>query len=229
MEFLIISIFLFIILIILFFVFQINIKKIKQIGKIEKLDKLTNAFPENKEVAKSILKKLNNETVEITENKDSQASFYFVATNRILIANISNSYTRIQTIAHECLHSIQNKTILWFQYIYSNLCNLYYLILIGLTVFGIVKNQLFQMVILTLVFFIQYVVRSFLEIDAMTKAKYVAKEYMEENNLGTKEERQEIINNYDKLNELGIKTVCYKIFSNQIIKLIIYSIICYIF
>ena len=37
------------------------------------------------------------------------ASLYIVATNTILISNIKDTFTRVQTIAHECLHSIQNK------------------------------------------------------------------------------------------------------------------------
>ena len=50
--------------------------------------------------------------MKVEENGDNEASLYIAVTNKILIANISNTYTRIQTIAHECLHSIQNKKII---------------------------------------------------------------------------------------------------------------------
>ena len=72
---------------------------------------------------------------------------------------------------------------------------------------------------------VQYVIRSMLETDAMMKAKYVAKEYLEENNICTKEEVEKIINEYDKLNDIGIKMVNYNICTNNFIKIIIYSLI----
>ena len=38
------------------------------------------------------LKKLNNEKVKIEESSDNEASLYIAVTNKILIANISNTY-----------------------------------------------------------------------------------------------------------------------------------------
>ena len=37
------------------------------------------------------------------------------------IANINKTCTRIQTIAHECVHSIQNRKLLMFNFIFSML------------------------------------------------------------------------------------------------------------
>ena len=69
-------------------------------------------------------------------------------------------------------------------------------------------------------------IRNFLETDAMTKAKYLAKEYMEENKLTSKGNIDIIIKEYDKLNDLGIKATCYSLISKEIIKIIIYAIVC---
>ena len=55
---------------------------------------------------------VNNENVKVEEDKDSEASLYIAITNKISIANIQKTYTRIQTLAHECLHSIQDRKLL---------------------------------------------------------------------------------------------------------------------
>ena len=73
--------------------------------------------------------------------------------------------------------------------------------------------------------YIYYFVRSYLENDAMIKARFLAKEYMEGENISNKNEIEDIIQEYDKLNKLGIKTVNYSLFSNTIIKTIILSLI----
>ena len=59
----------------------------------------------------------------------------------------------------------------------------------------------------------------------MIKARFLAKDYMEAVNISTKDEIQEIIQEYDKLNNLGIKTVNYSLFSKTIFKTIILCLI----
>ena len=166
--------------IIMFIVFEINFKKIKQAGQNEELDKLSQKFPDNKEICETILKKLNNTKVQIKESNEKEASLYIAITNTILIANIKNSYTRIQTIAHECLHSIQNRKVLIFNFIYSNIYILSFVVFTVLALFKIIENKLLFGAILIIMSFIYYMIRSFLEMDAMTKAEFLAKEYMEE-------------------------------------------------
>ena len=73
---------------------------------------------------------------------------------------------------------------------------------------------------------IHYCIRSMLETDAMTKARFIAKEYFEENNVCDKEVIERIVTEYDKLNDIGIKMVNYQILVNNILKVIIYSVIC---
>ncbi len=86
-----------------------------------------------------------------------------------------------------------------------------------------------QIVILALLSFFYYVVRSFLETDAMTKAPYLAKEYMldyiAKSPICTKEEVEEIIKQYHKINHLGIPATNYILMVNCIIKIIIYILI----
>lgn len=215
-------------LIILCFILGINIKKVKEIAKNKELDELTNSFPENIEIFKSILDKLGNKDVQIKEEKESKTSLYVVVNNTITIANIRNSFTRIQTIAHECIHSMQSKKMLWFNFVYTNIYGLYFIVIAILTIFKVITNQEMFFCILIIMGFVHYFIRSMLETDAMTKARYVAKEYLQENNICDTENINKIVNEYDKLNDIGIKLVNYSIFAKNILKVIIYSIICVI-
>lgn len=215
-------------LIILCFVLGINIKKVKEIAENKELDELTNSFPENIEICKSILDKLGNTDVQIKEEKESKTSLYVVVNNTITIANIRNSFTRIQTIAHECIHSMQNRKMLWFNFVYTNIYGLYFIVTVILTIFKVITNQEMFLSILIIMGFVHYFIRSMLETDAMTRARYVAKEYLQDNNICGKEDLNRIVNEYDKLNDIGIKLVNYSIFAKNILKVIIYSIICMI-
>ena len=224
MEYLIIVLSCIVFLIILKFAWKIkikDIKKLKEIGYSKELNEITNKLPENKEICKTILKKLNNETVNIKESENNTASFYLVLNNTILIANIKNTFTRVQTIAHECLHSVQNKRTLLFNFIYSNIYFIYFVVICILSILGIVKQGMLHIFIITLLGIIYYAIRSYLEMDAMTKARPLAKEYMEEEGSLSKEEQKTILENYDKINEIGIKMTNYRLIISITIKIIV--------
>ena len=208
-----------------------NIKKIKSLGFSKELNEITNKLPENKVVCEEILKILhNNQKVKVVENQDknAKASLYIVATNTISIANIKDSCTRIQTIAHECIHSIQNKKILLFNFIYSNIYIMYFGMICVLTFFNKIQNQMLQVYILTLLSFIYYKVRSFLETDAMTRAPYLANEYMIKSMRLKKDEIEKIMNTYIEINNIGIKMVNLQFLAKCIVKIVIYCCICLI-
>lgn len=228
MDFAIIIIISLIFLVILKIIFGYKIKKLKEIGKDEKLDEISKKYPSNLELCKSYLKKLNNENVKIEENNEAQASLYIAISNKIVIANIQNTYTRIQTIAHECLHSIQDKKILMFNFIFSNIYIIYYITICILAMFKMLNNKSIYLNILFLLSMIYYLVRVYLENDAMIKARFLAKEYMEEAKISSKEEIQELVAGFDKINNMGIKCINYNFFLGAIIKIIIYCLICLI-
>lgn len=222
---LIIAIVLMLIIMILKIIFKINFKELKQLEKNEYLDKITDKFPENIEICKEILKKLKNEDVKIEENKESKTSLYIAVTNKIIIANLKNSYSRIQTIAHECVHSIQSKNLLFFNFIFSNIYLMYYVLSIIFTVLGVFKNTLLQVMILFVLSFIYYVIRSYLETNAMTKAEFVAKEYIEESKKCISKEKEELVDEYTNINKVGIIAYNYILFANCMLKIVIYCMI----
>lgn len=216
---------------VLYIVFNINIKKIKEYTKNTPLNEITNKFPENKEICKTILKKLKNEKVKIKENEDknNKTSLYVAISDTIFIANIKESFTRIQTIAHECIHSVQSRRLLLFNFIYSNIYMLYFGIALILTIFGIIKNTYIQIIILTLMSFIYYIIRSYLETDAMIKARYVAEDYMKEyikkEKVCSEEDIEKICNKYDEINPIGIPTYNFMLALNCIVKVMVYTLI----
>ena len=223
LEYIIIICLLIVVLAILYFILEINFKKVKEYVENKKLKEIADKFPDNINICKTILKDLNNENVKIEEDKEGKTSLYLVTSNKIIIASNKDIFTRIQTIAHECLHSIQSKKMLLFNYIYSNLYIIYFILISILTIFKIVNNY-----ILTILGLVYFFIRSALEYDAMIKARYLAKEYMEKCNVCTKEEIGEIIDGYDTINNIGIKGSNLSLLCSVIIKIIIYCVICII-
>jgi len=230
MEYIIILIICLSTVFILKFAFNIKIKdfnKIKQIGYDKQLNEITNKLPTNKEVCEQILKKLKNDNVkiQINDDKNSELSYYMAINNNIIIANINNTFTRIQTIAHECLHSIQDRRILLFNFIFSNIYLLYFLAIVLLTIFRVIKSPMLFLIILIILGIIYYAVRSYLETDAMTKAPYLAREYINEQEILEKEQVETILKNYEELNKVGIPMTNFQLLLSVLSKIIMYIII----
>ena len=138
---------------------------------------------------------------------------------------MKNNYARIQTIAHECLHSCQDRLLLLFNFIFSNINMIYFFVISILTLFKVINNQMLQIVILMLFTLIKFSVRSFLEIDAMTRARFLAKEYMEKKNLCTQDEKKALLKEYEKINKIGIPFVIDNLLTSGLSSVLIYTII----
>ena len=209
-----------------------DIKQIKEIGYDKELNKIASKFPENKEICTKILEKLGNQKVKIEEEKDSKTSLYIAVSDKIIIANIKDTFTRIQTIAHECMHSVQSRTMLLFIFIFSNIFIVYFLAAIFLVIFNVLGGFIFIRIYIG-VAIVSYAVKSYLETDAMTKAFYVAKEYMEEHNseneVVTKEEINLLLNNMEKLNKIGIPLTNFYLLAGFLAKIIFLCVIGLIF
>ena len=225
----IIYLILLIIAIVLFkFLFKINIKKTKEIQQNKKMEEITNRFPENVEIAEDMLEMLEmleNKGVKVEQAKDTKISLYIAITNKISIADMKNNYARIQTIAHECLHSCQDRTLLLFNFIFSNINMIYFFVISILTLFKVINNQMLQIAILMLFTLIKFSVRSFLEIDAMTRARFLAKEYIEEKKLCTDEEKELLLKEYDKINKIGIPFIVDNLLTSGLVRVLVYVIL----
>lgn len=206
-------------------IFKINIKKMKGKKENKELEEITDKFPQNVEVAKTMLEMLDNNSVKIEEAKNTETSLYIAVTNKISIADMKKNYARIQTVAHECIHSCQDRRLLLFNFIFSNINIIYFIIISILTILKVISNQNLQIEILMLFTLIEFSVRSFLEIDAMTKAKYLAKEYMEKIKLCTEEGKNKLLKEYGDINKIGIPFVIDNLLTTALIRVLIYCII----
>ena len=213
--------------IVLAVIFKLNPKRNKKIAENEELNNIAKKFPENINICKSVLKKLNNETVTIEEDKEAKDCLYIAVTNKIVISGTQNNFTRIQTIAHECLHSIQPKRIQIANFIISNVCILYYFVAIVLGVLNILFDNIKMpiLIIYILLEFLRFVIRAYLENDAMIKAKYLAKEYMEEQNVCSKEEIDKLVDGFEQINNMGIKGVNFSLMQDVLSRIIILVIV----
>ena len=214
--------------IILGILFEYNMKEIKKLEKNKELDEISKKYPSNIELCKTYLKKLNNENVIIEENKDNESSLYIAISNKISIANISNTFTRIQTIAHECLHSIQDRKVLLFNFIFSNIYLLYFFTICILAIFKILPYKMLFLTIFTILSLVYCMIRMYLENDAMIKARYLAKEYLEEVKISDDREIKKIVAGFDNINKIGMKVLHYSFILNVFVKILIYSVICLI-
>ena len=226
MEYIIIVVFLIFILILTATIYKFSIKDVKAMAENKELDNIIKKMPSNMEICKAILKKINNETVKTEEDENANTCLYIAMTDKIIIGNLRNNYTRVQTIAHECLHSIQDKRILKFNFIYSNIYLIYFVVTSILALFKILPDKMMFLSILSILSYVYYFIRSYLENDAMIKARFLAKEYMQESKILEKQEIEKVVYEYDKLNNLGIKFTNYDLMFKTVIKIIIFTIIC---
>ena len=216
-------------ILIIYSIMKMNIKEIKKIALEPELNKIAQKYPKNIEIAKSILERLKNRKTKIEENENSEATLYVAIQDKILIGNTHDSYTRIQTIAHECLHSIQDRKMLVFNFIFSNIYFLYFAVICILVIIKKLPNEMMYSNIFLILSFIYYVIRIFLENDAMIKAPYLAKEYMKEQGNATKDEIEKVIHGFEKINKGCIKGTNCSIFIKIMIKLVIFNALALIF
>lgn len=214
-------------LLILKIIFNAKAKDIKKFETDEELEKIVEKLPDNEQLAKIYLQKLNNSTVKIDKWNDEKikTSVYNAMTNTITIGKIDKMYTRIQTVAHECLHSVQPKRILKFNFWFSNINILYFIVLLILTLFRIIEETNIQIFILLMLGIIQYSIKSYLEQDAMTKAKYLVNEYFDTNNDIENTEKEKLLKKYEELNEKAIPFVSYSLIFSELLKILLYLII----
>lgn len=230
MEYIISLIICIVIIVILKFAFNIktgDMKELKKIGYSKELNDITDKLPNNEEVCTAILKQVKNENVKIkvSDNEKDKLTYYMAVTDSIIIANIKNTFTRIQTIAHECAHSIQNRKMLLFNFIFSNIYILYFIVVSVLTILNLIEYKSLQLFILALLGLVYYCIRSYLETDAMTKAPYIAKEYIQYSKRLNGNEIEKVMENYERLNKIGIPMTNFQLVVSTLVKIIIYCII----
>ena len=208
---------------------KMNVKKLEQIALNTELNEIVKKYPNNVEICEYMLRKLENRTTKIEEDINSNSTLYMAVQDKILIGNTHESFSRIQTMAHECLHSIQDKKMLLFNFIYSNLYLMYFFIICILTIIKKLPNETIYSDILLILSFVYYVIRIYLENDAMIKAEYLAKEYMEEQEIDSKDEIKKVLQGFKEINKGIIKGTNCGLFVKIMIKVVIFNTLSLIF
>ena len=206
---------------------NINLKAIKSLDKRDTrhLENVSLAFPSDEEMGKEILNKLNNKDVKIKIEPEYESCLYTIFNNTITIGKFKKDYMKIQTIAHECVHSQQNKRTLWFNFIFTNIYLIYFVIILILEFFNKLPFANVHTIILIFLGIVQYIIRFSLENEAMIKARYIAKEYIEENRILEEDEKKKLLAEYDEVNSIGITFMNFHLISKNIIKDLIYAIV----
>ena len=102
---------------------------------------------------------------------------------------------------------------------------LLYFIIVGIfAITNKIQDSMLYISIMILLSYIYYFIRSYLEDDAMLKARFLAEDYMKEVNISSKEEIENIIKSYDKINDVGIRTVNFQLMLGTLLKTIILTI-----
>lgn len=226
---LIIIVIAFIAIIIVNSMMKINIKELEKIALDKELNTITEKYPKNTEICKILLNKLENKTTKIEEDLNSEATLYIAIQDKISIGNTHESFTRIQTMAHECLHSIQDRKMLIFNFIFSNIYLIYFISICVLTIIKKLPNEMIFSNILLILSFIYYAIRIFLENDAMIKAEFLAKEYMEEQKILSKEDIEKVCKGFRKINNVTIKGTNGDLFVKIMLKVIFFNVLALIF
>ena len=99
---------------------------------------------------------------------------------------------------------------------------IYFILSTIFAITGLVPFSMMQVFILTLLSFIQFSVRGFLETDAMTKSKYLAKDYIEKKGLITKDEEDVLIKEYEYINKIGVPFTLDNLITSLLFKIAVY-------
>jgi len=139
----------------------------------DEISSIVKKIGDNEQVAKEILNYIGNETTEVIKNEDEKikSSFYNCNTDKITIKNTTDleDCSRVVHIAHECIHSIQEKKLLKAHFIFSNIQILYFL---GIFIYFFYNRDLELRLSLLLVQVFIFIATFFMKIVLESDATY---------------------------------------------------------
>jgi hypothetical protein len=143
------------------------------------LTEISDKFCSNEVVCKQILELQNNKTTKIKLDKDIKNNYYVFITDTIYLSDKEvnkRSYQRICGIAHECIHSIQNKILQGINFALSNIELIVFVISFICIILKFNINIVFYFYIILNI--ISAIPRVVLEIDATLRSINLCKKYI---------------------------------------------------
>ncbi|MDD2376877.1 MAG: zinc metallopeptidase [Clostridia bacterium] len=143
------------------------------------LSYISNKFCSNDIVCKQMLELISNKSTNIKLDTDIKNNYYVFLTDTIYLSNkeiTRNSYQRICVIAHECIHSIQNKIIQVVNFALSNVELIAFVISLICITCGFNTYIVFYSYLILNIF--SAIPRLILEIDATIRSINLSSKYM---------------------------------------------------
>lgn len=161
----------------------------------EYLINVSNKLDNSETICKQMLELLKNKTTKVILDNDIKNSYYVFLNDTIYLSNKEKNrtnYRRICTVAHECIHSKQNKIMQIINFVFSNIELISFIMGIILI---LLKTKIDLIVYYYLCITIVSVIpRLILEIDAVIKSLILTKEYLK--TIFKTEETENITNLY---------------------------------
>lgn len=182
--------------------------------------KLVNELPNNEKVSMQILELLNNNKTNIKLDKNIKNSYYVFLNDTIYLSDlekVNESYYRILLIAHECIHSVQNKLLQFINFILSNI----ELIVFAISLFLIVTSNKNNIIINSyfVISILSVISRLVLEIQATIKSIGLSQKYMK--NKIEEEKLKDIINAYKSKITLLFPLFVLSVILGKVLRLLI--------
>ena len=167
------------------------------------IEQIISKLPDNRTITKQVLEKLNNKTTKMICDEYIKGNYYVFLNDTIYLSSKNtNKYNRLTVICHECIHSMQNKTIQWINFIFSNLEIIVFVIFSILKLLNIFENILTYTYIAFVI--VSIIPRFILEIHASLKSIKYTKEYVSKN-IGNEE--AEFVNKIVKFQVIALLPV----------------------
>lgn len=203
------------------------IKYFEKMNKSKKISEISDKFSSNSIVCKQILELIKNNSTDVKIDKDIKNSYYVFLNDTIYIsaaAKNTNGYQRICVMAHECIHSIQNKTMQMINFILSNIELLSFVLSVVCMLFRYNINIVLYAYLVVNI--ISIIPRLILEIDATIKSIDLSKKYIE--NKLDEGETDILINAYKSKVKLLFPIFIISLINGKVLRLLLVGLLNYI-
>lgn len=142
---------------------------------------IIDVLPSNLDMCKEMLELLGNNKTIVKLDKDIKNSYYVFLNDTIYLSNrdkVNKSYYRISLIAHECMHSVQNKVLQIINFIFSNIELITFLI--SLTLILINSKNIILLKSYLIINIVSIIPRLMLEIHATIKSIKLSTTYLKD-------------------------------------------------
>ena len=103
---------------------------------------------------------------------------------------------------------------------------MYFAVITILALFNKLPNASSYAIVLVMMSILLFFVRSYIETDAMIRARFLAEVYMKsKRELISEENIDLIVENYDKINDFGVKLYNFKLLFDYLLKVVIFCVV----